>query len=184
MNPSNSLTDLLRAAQAGDRSSADEVLRIVYDELKRIAHHVRRGAGDTLSTTALVHEAWVKLGQAEDITIESRAHFKHLAARAMRQIALDEARTRQAKKRGGGDTPLTLDDAIDGRIPDDPVAVLDFDRALEELQQLDPRAAQVVECRVFGGLEVEETAEALGVSTATVKRDFRVARAFLADRLS
>lgn len=184
MNANEPLTRLLQAAQAGDRDAADEVFRVAYDELKRLAHGIRRGAGQTLNTTALVHEAWLKLAPADGINIESRAHFKHLAARAMRQIVLDEARSRQAQKRGGGARPVTLEDALDGTVPQDPVAILQFDRALEELQRLDPRAGQVVECRIFGGLEVEETAEALGISTATVKRDFRIARAFLAERLS
>ncbi len=184
MNESLPLTSLMQAAQAGDREAAEEVLRVVYDELRRLAHGIRRGAGETLSTTALVHEAWLKLAPAENVSIASRAHFKHLAARAMRQIVLDEARSRQAQKRGGDQRPVTWVDGLDGTVPSDPVAILAFDRALHELQEVDSRAAQVIECRIFGGLEVEETAQALEISTATVKRDFRFARAFLAERLS
>ncbi|MDH3271750.1 MAG: ECF-type sigma factor [Gemmatimonadota bacterium] len=184
MNEDAPLTGLIQAAMGGDREAGDEVMRLVYDELKRLAHGIRRGAGETLSTEALVHEAWLKLAPAQGVSIESRVHFRHLAARAMRQIVLDEARSRYAQKRGGDVRPVTLDEALDGEMPSDPVAVLTFDGALEELQTVDARAAQVVECRVFGGMEVGETAQALEVSTATVKRDFRFARAFLAERLS
>lgn len=184
MDRTELFTRLIQAAQAGDRDAADEVFRVAYDELRRLAHGVRRGAGDTLSTTALVHEAWLKLAPAEGVAIESRTHFKHLAARAMRQIVLDEARARQAQKRGGGARAITLDEVLDGSQPADPLDIIEFDRVLAELQAFDPRASQVVECRVFGGLDVEETGDALGISTATVKRDYRVARAFLAERLS
>ena len=184
MDESTPLTGLLQAAQAGDREAADEVFRIAYHELKRLAHGIRRGAGETLNTTALVHEAWLKLAPAQDLPIESRLHFRHLAARAMRHVVLDEARSRSARKRGGDVQHVTLLEALDGQATSDPVSLLAFDQALEELQEVDARAAEVVECRIFGGLEVTETAEALGISTATVKRDFRFARAFLADRLS
>lgn len=174
----------MQAAQAGDRAAADEVLRVVYDELKGLAHGIRRRSSETLDTTALVHEAWLKLASADELSIESRAHFRHLAARAMRLIVVDEARSRSAQKRGGDRRPVTLDEALDGGLGRDPGTVIDFDRALRALEAVDPRAAQVLECRVFGGLEVTETAESLGISTATVKRDFRFARAFLADELS
>lgn len=178
------LTNLLQAAQAGDRRAADEAMRLVYDELKRLAHGVRRRGRQTLNTTALVHEAWLKLAPAEGIAVESRAHFRHLAAQAMRQIVLDEARSRSARKRGGDQRPVTLNEALDGGAARDPVAMVAFDRALEALAEVDERAVRVVECRVFAGLDVEETAQALSISTATVKRDFRFARAFLSDHLA
>lgn len=178
------LTKLLQAAQAGDRDSADAAYRIMYDELKQLARAIRGGRARTLDTTALLHEAWLRLAPAEDLGIENRAHFKHLVARAMRMIILDDARRRCAQKRGGGRGPVTLDDLAHGALPSDGLALLDLDAALRELERLDGRAAKVVECRVFGGLDVEETSQALGVSTATVKRDYRAARAFLADRLA
>lgn len=184
MNDPAALTKLIQAAQAGDRDSADAVYRMMYDELKRLAHAIRRTPSQTLDTTALLHEAWLRLAPAEHLRIESRAHFKHLVARAMRMIVVDDARSRSAQKRGSGHRPVALDEVGRGTLPADPLDILDLEVALGDLERLDPRAAKVVECRVFGGLDVEETCHALGVSTATVKRDYRVARAFLAARLA
>lgn len=184
MNDVVALTKLIQAAQAGDRDSADVVYGMMYDELKRLARAIRRGPSQTLDTTALLHEAWLRLAPAEDVRVESRAHFKHLVARAMRMVVVDDARSRCAQKRGGGRRPVTLDELGHGALPSDALSILDLEAALGELERLDARAAKVVECRVFGGLDVEETCHALGVSTATVKRDYRVARAFLAERLA
>lgn len=178
------LTGLLQAAQAGDREAADVAYRLIYDELQRLARAIRRDAGGALGTLTLVHEAWLKLAPAHELRVESRAHFKHIAARAMRMIVVDEARRRGAQKRSGGHRALTLDEGVGAVGATDPVDLLELDRAVAELEEMDARAARVIECRVFGGLDVTETADALGVSTATVKRDFRVARAFLAQRLS
>lgn len=169
---------LLKAARAGEKDALDALFAMAYQELRRIAHSVRAGKDPTLSTTALVHEAYLKLIPGR-VPATDAAHFKHLIARAMREVLIDAARRRDAVKRGGGLFAVTLDDEIGG------VAVrsselLDLEEALQELERVDSRRAAVVECRFFGGLDIDETAAALGMSTATVKRDWRIARAWLA----
>ncbi|HVF39083.1 MAG TPA: ECF-type sigma factor [Gemmatimonadaceae bacterium] len=173
---------LLRGAREGDRASLDALFALAYDELRRIARRVRRGSPETLSTTALVHEAYLKLLPAT-VPANDAAHFKLLIARAMREALIDAARRRHADKRGGGELAITLDESIQS-VPLKAAELLDLHHALEDLNRVDPRRAAVVECRFFGGLDVEETAEALDLSTATVKRDWRIARAWLAHALS
>jgi len=179
------LTSLIHRAHRGDSGAADDLYSAVYDELRRLAHGVRsREAAHTLNTTALVHEAWLKLAASPAADVASRAHFKHIAARAMRQVLVDQARVRNAEKRGGGIAAVTLQESLTpGLDALDALQVVALDEALQEFGQVDPRAARVVECRFFGGMEVEETAAALDISTATVKRDWRVARAWLARAL-
>jgi len=185
MDKIDPLTTLINAAQAGDRQAADAVLGVVYDELKRLAHGIRRrGGGETVNTTALVHEAWLKLAQAQGISVENRQHFKHLVAQAMRQVLFDGARARAAQKRGAGLQAVTLDEAIGGQSEVDPTSIIELHGALLDLEETTPRAAAVVECRFFGGMDVKETALALGISTATVKRDWRFARAWLVRALA
>jgi len=182
MTTAPGLTRLLRAAQSGDREAADAAYSALYTELRTLARSVRSDRpGATLQTTGLVHEAWIKLAASPPDQIVSRAHFKRIAARAMRQVLIEEARARNAAKRGGPDAvPVTYEDRISGsESAMDPTQLLTLHEALEELAASDHRAAQVVECRFFGGMEIAETAEALDVSTATVKRDWRVARAWL-----
>lgn len=174
--------DLLRGARDGDRGSLDSLFTLAYDELRRIAKRVRGDRSQTLSTTALVHEAYLKLLPAK-IPANDAAHFKLLIARAMREVLIDAARRRQAGKRGGGDLAVTLDDDIQA-VPLKAAELLELHDALEELNRVDPRRASVVECRFFGGLDIDETAAALGLSSATVKRDWRIARAWLAHALS
>ena len=174
--------DLLRGARGGDKQSLDSLFTLAYDELRRIARRVRGDHAQTLSTTALVHEAYLKL-LPSGIPANDAAHFKLLIARAMREVLIDAARRRQAGKRGGGDLAVTLDDDIQA-MPLKAAQLLDLHDALEELNRVDPRRAAVVECRFFGGLDIDETAAALGLSTATVKRDWRVARAWLAHSLT
>ena len=174
--------DLLRGARGGDKQSLDSLFTLAYDELRRIARRVRGDHAQTLSTTALVHEAYLKL-LPSGIPANDAAHFKLLIARAMREVLIDAARRRQAGKRGGGDLAVTLDDDIQA-MPLKAAQLLDLHDALEELNRVDPRRASVVECRFFGGLDIDETAAALGLSTATVKRDWRVARAWLAHSLT
>jgi RNA polymerase sigma factor (TIGR02999 family) len=135
-----------------------------------------------MSTTALVHEAYIKLAAAGDVDLQSRLHFFRLAARAMRQVLVDGARRQLAEKRGGDLVLVTLNDALHAT-PMRASTFLALDRAIDRLGELDPRAAQVVECRYFAGLSVEETATALDVSPRTVKRDWRVARALLTAEL-
>lgn len=172
----------LAGARQGDRESLDALFAFAYDELRQIAKRVGGNRGDTLSTTALVHEAYLKLLPAK-IPANDAAHFKLLIARAMREVLIDAARRRVAGKRGGGDLAITLDDEMQ-ESPLGAAQVLDLHDALEELARVDPRRASVVECRFFGGLDIDETAAALGLSTATVKRDWRVARAWLAHALT
>jgi RNA polymerase sigma factor (TIGR02999 family) len=151
---------------------------LVYDELRGVARRQLRGGSDTLQATALVHEAYMRLAEDERVSSRGRAYFFGAAARAMRQILVDHARVRSRAKRGGGETPLTLktgDAGVDSLTTD----LLDLHRALEVLEELNPRQARVVECRYFAGLDVNETAEALAVSPRTVKRDWMLARAWL-----
>lgn len=170
----------LECARNGDRAALDEIFAQVYEELRAMARRVRRGrASPTLNTTALVHEAYMKLLPSPSLTAESRAHFRSIIARAMRQVLVDAARANAARKRGGGQIMVTVTESITEPTLD-PAEVLALDRALTELASVDPRRAQIVEYRFFAGLDVEETAAALGISSATVKRDWRIARAWLA----
>lgn len=168
---------------AADRSTFDRAFSAAYEELKRLAASVRRnGASATMSPTALVHEAWLKLEGSPGLAQTSPAHFRRIAARAMRQVLVDAARRRNAAKRGGGGAMVTFDESL-GVAPAAAADVLALHEALERLARVSPRQASLVECRFFAGLEIAETAEALGVSEATVLRDWRAARAWLAGAL-
>jgi len=173
---------LLRGARSGEKPALDALFTIAYDELRRIAKRMRGDHAQTLSTTALVHEAYLRLLPGR-IPANDAAHFKLLIARAMREVLIDGARRRHAQKRGGQDFAVTLDDAIQAT-PLRSAQLIELHEALEELEKMDSRRAAVVECRFFGGLDVDETAAALDLSTATVKRDWRVARAWLAQALA
>ena len=179
----DAVTALLYAARNGDAEAFDALYDGVYDELRRLAHVVRGGrAGATLNTTALVHEAYLHLLPSQDLSWQDRAHFFGVAARAMRQVLVQAARRRMAEKRGGGAVQVTFDE----RLHEAPIRldeILTLDEALTRLEALDPRQARIVESRFFAGLSVEETAQALGIGTATVKRDWRAARAFLPQAL-
>lgn len=165
------------------RQELDRLFSAAYEELRRLAATVRRGdAGQTLSPTALVNEAWLKLAASPMSGFSSQLHFKRVAARAMRQLLVEAARRRQAVKRGQGTGVVVLDEGLVA-LAGNPEDLLLIDMALEELSRLNPRQAAIVEQRFFGGLEVAETAELLGVSEATVHRDWRVARAWLAAQL-
>jgi RNA polymerase sigma-70 factor (ECF subfamily) len=162
------------------RAEVDGLLPLVYDELRRIAGAYLKNerVGHTLQPTALVHEAYVRLAQLERMQIESRAHLLSLGARQMRRILVDHARARDADKRGGALVRIELEDAIlGGAAPDEELLALDS--ALDELGRTDPRLGRVVELRYFGGLTIDETAEALGISHATVEREWAAARAWL-----
>ena len=173
---------LLRGARAGDKEALDSLFALAYDELRRIAKRVRGDRSDTLSTTALVHEAYLKLLPSK-VPANDAAHFKLLIARAMREVLIDAARRRSANKRGGGAFAVTLDEELQSS-PLSEGQLLGLNEALEELERVDPRRASVVECRFFGGLNVDETAAALEMSTATVKRDWRIAKAWLAQAIA
>jgi RNA polymerase sigma factor (TIGR02999 family) len=172
----------------GAAGAADRLLELIYPELHRIAERQmrRERAGHTLQPTALVHEAYLKLVDQSHVDWRNRAHFLSVAAQAMRRLLVDHARGRDRDKRGGGATLLELDSAAGEAglaVPGHSVDLLALDQALERLAVLDPAQARLVELRFFGGLSVEEAAEALGISTATAGRDFRSARAFLAREL-
>lgn len=172
------------AGSAEERRALDAVFSAAYEELRRLASSVRRGdPSATLSPTALVNEAWIKLSNAPAVALTSRLHFKRIAARAMRQVLVEAARRRHAHKRGGRDAVfVTFDESIGNRTTwtDD---LLGLDAALGTLARLHPRQAVMVESRFFGGLDVAETAELLGVSEATILRDWRAAKAWLAHEL-
>jgi RNA polymerase sigma factor (TIGR02999 family) len=180
------VTRLLADLRDGDDAALEQLFALLYDELHRLARrHRRRWQGDyTLDTTALVHEAYLKLAGGSRTAVESRAHFAAVAATAMRHILCNYARDRRTQKRGGAITAVTLDEA--GAPADERAfsreqsdTLLALDDALRRLEQVDPRRSRVVECRFFGGLTVEETAAAIGASPRTVKRDWAVAQAWL-----
>jgi RNA polymerase sigma factor (TIGR02999 family) len=176
----DALTEALKGVSQGDATAMDRLLPVVYAEMRRLAANYLRGerTGHTLQPTALVHEAYLRLVGQRDIPWQSRAHFVGVAARTMRHILVDHARRRKAQKRGGGDSPVTLDTGalVAGGTP---VAFDDLDQALVDLAKLSERQARIVELRYFGGLSIEETGEVLGIASATVKRDWVAARAWL-----
>ncbi|MBI1761351.1 MAG: sigma-70 family RNA polymerase sigma factor [Acidobacteria bacterium] len=179
--PTINVTQLLRAWRQGDEAAMQELMSVVYAELRRLAAHYLRGehAGHTLQPTALVHEAWLRLIEIDRIEWQSRAHFFGIAATLMRRILVDHARVKRAAKRDSGGEMLSLSAAAD--FPAQPVLdVLALNAALTELERLDPRQGRVVELRFFAGLSVEETAEVLGISAKTVKRDWSTAKLWLA----
>jgi RNA polymerase sigma-70 factor, ECF subfamily len=181
---SHDITGLLLAWRAGDRAALEALIPLVYEELRQIAH--RQLAGErhqTLQTIDLVHEAYVRLVDASRVRWQNRAHFLAVAARSMRRILVDAARTRGAQKRGGDQSRVELEpDLVAALAPG--VDVIALDAALSELAEADPRRGQVVELRYFGGLTVEETAQVLDVAPETVTRDWKVARAWLHGRLT
>ena len=178
------LGDLLNRASRGDRQSLAELMPVVYQELRRLAaHYMRRERpGQTIQATALVHEAYLRLLKDRQDRWQNRSHFCAIAANAMRQILVERARARGALKRGGAQPKVTLDEGlVGGGSPN--VDLLALDEALERLAALDAQQARIIELRYFGGLTVDETAAALDVSPATVKRHWTVARAWLAREL-
>ncbi len=180
MPDEQTVTQLLQAADAGDGAAFEQLYACTYDQLRRLAHRVRQSNQQTLNTTALVHEAYLKLVPGEGLLARDRIHFFRIAARAMRQVLVDAARRRATRERGnvvlGADALAAAGTRLSAE-------VLDLENALVELESLSPRQANVVECRFFAGLSVDETAQALGVSAPTVKREWRVARAWLAQAL-
>jgi RNA polymerase sigma factor (TIGR02999 family) len=171
------------AGDHGARSRLDAHYTAAYEELRRLAGIVgRRDASPTLSPTAHVHQAWLKLARSPDFASESHLHFKRIAARAMRQVLVEAARRRGARKRPSEAVRIEFDEGVLGAMATSQ-RLLDLDAALETLAQVSDRQAQVVEARFFAGLTVPEIAEAIGVSEATVQRDWRVARAWLTTEL-
>ena len=184
-SPTHEVTQLLVAWSDGDRAAFDRLMPLVHTELRRLAHRYmsRERPGHTLQTTALVNEAYLRLVDQRNMRWENRAHFFGIAARLMRHILVEHARSRQAAKRGGAQIRLSLS-KVD-RIPSRPdVNLIALDEALGRLEAIDAQKSRIVELRYFGGLGVEETAEVIGVSPATVKRDWSMARAWLRREIS
>jgi RNA polymerase sigma factor (TIGR02999 family) len=181
--PPTDITGLLQQWQRGDRQALDSLIPAVYDELRVIAsrHLSREWRPGSLQTTALVNEAYLKLVDQRRVEWQNRAHFFGLAAQLMRRILVDDARRQLRAKHGGGTIGTPVEDvSLEAPAPDvDAVDALALDRALRELEQLDPDQAKLVELRFFGGLTVEETAAVMGTSPATVKREWAVARGWL-----
>ena len=183
MEPQGELTVLLRRWHEGDRAAADRLFALVYQKLRRLAcrHLFDERSAHTLSPTGLVHEAYVKM-MGGNIDVRDRAHFFSIAANIMRQVLLDHARRRLRQKRGGGGFQVSLD-KVSVSVEQASQAVIDLDEALDRLQQIDDRAARVVELHYFGGLDYDETAEAIGASRSVVNRDLRFAKAWLRNDL-
>jgi RNA polymerase sigma factor (TIGR02999 family) len=178
------ITERLSAWASGDAAALDDVIRAVYQELRRMAGHYLRmeNPGNSLQPTALVHEAYMRLVDQTRVSWQNRSHFFGVAAQMMRRILVDHARTKHRDKRGGTATKLPLDEALDlsqARAGD----LVALDDALESLAEIDERKSRVVELRFFGGLSVEETAEVLGVSPQTVLRDWKLAKAWLYQKI-
>ena len=178
-------SQLLRRAGAGDRQALDELIPLIYQELRVLAHRrlAAEQSGHTLNTTGLVHEAYLRLLDLRDVEVKDRSHFLALASRVMRRVLVDLARRRGAGKRGGGWMKVEFQDDLQMAEPDAD-AIEELDRALTGLEAISRRRSQILEQRYFGGLKLEECAEALGVSVPTVKRELRSARAWLARVLS
>lgn len=174
------ITDLLRRWADGDAEALNQLFPLMYDRMRQLAHQRLRAEPDaSLNTTALVHEAYLKLVDSPRVRLRDRGHFLGLASRVMRHLLVDHARARTAAKRGLGATPVPLENAA--WLADDKAeAITELDEALQRLEAIEPRRARILEQRYFGGLTLEETAEVLGVSLATVKRELRSARAWLA----
>jgi RNA polymerase sigma factor (TIGR02999 family) len=185
METQATITRLLGELQAGNDAALEELFTLLYDELHTLARRQReRWHGDyTLNTTALVHEAYLKLAGSAPPRLDDRAHFAAVASRVMRHILCNHARAGGTQKRGGGNPVLTLDDSAPdlqaAQASDDADLLVALDEALHRLEQEDARMSRVVECRFFGGMTIEETAAAIGASPRTVKRDWAVAQAWL-----
>ena len=181
-DPSDTPTALLLAWRRGDRAAFDRLVPLVHDELRRLARHYmgRERADHTLQATALVNEAYLRLIEANQVEWQNRAHFVAIAARIMRHVLVDAARARGYQKRGGGKKVALEEGMLVGQ-PD--LDVIDIDRALTNLASVDKRKAQMIELRFFGGLSLEETAEAMNISVDTVKRDWRAAKQWLLHEL-
>lgn len=182
---SSQVTELLVRWSDGDTDAREQLIPLVYDELRRVARGAlrRQGPSHTLGSTALVHEAYMRLVGRSSVRFESRAHFFGIASHLMRQILVDHARRSRAVKRGGENVALVLDDEI--ALPDRrELSLTALDDALTALANLDERQANIVEMRFFGGLSIDETSHVLGISPATVKREWATARTWLYDAMT
>lgn len=187
MQPSTEVTQLLRRWREGDPEALERLLPLVYEELRRLARRYMLGEreGHTLEATALVHEAYLRLVESGGVPWADRVHFYAVAAQVMRRVLVDHARGRDAAKRGGSFLKVPLDEARDAAAAGtDAPGLLALDEALTDLEVIDPRKSRVIELRYFGGLSLEETAEALGVSVPLVVKEARLARAWLHHRMT
>ncbi|HYV40572.1 MAG TPA: sigma-70 family RNA polymerase sigma factor [Thermoanaerobaculia bacterium] len=184
-SPPGEVTRLLVAWSRGDAKALEDLIPLVYDELRRLAerHLSREAPGHTLQPTAVVHEAYLRLVDQKRVTWKNRGHFFAVAAQTMRRLLVDHARRRDAEKRGGTQTRVPLEEAVRSTPPRD-ADVIALDRALEKLAALDATQARVVELRYFGGLTLDETADVLGTSPSSIGRAFRLAKAWLYRELS
>ena len=185
MNTAREVTELLCLWSGGDHAALESLMEAVYSELRSLARSYlrRERPGNTLQSTALVHEAYLRLIDQKNVTWQNRAHFFGIAAHMMRHILVDYARSRQASKRGSGVSLLSLDEAVAGSGPRD-LNLLVLDQALESLARIDPQQSRIVELRFFAGLSIDETAEVLKISPATVKREWAMAKAWLYREMS
>jgi len=181
----NQITELLVRWRGGDQQALDSLFPLVYSELRQIAHHYlqRERSDHTLQSTALVHEAYVRLVGHNVPQWQDRAHFFGVAARVMRQVLVEYARNHQAAKRGGGASKVTLEEGLQAPQPMN-LDVIMLDDALKNLANLDPQQSRIVELRFFAGLSIEDTSEVLGISPATVSREWTTARAWLHREIS
>lgn len=179
------ITQLLRAHERGEDGALDRAIRHIYDDLKALAGRqlAPSGRGRVFDTTALVHEAYVRLVDRDDASWNDRRHFMAAAATAMRHVIVDRVRSRLAAKRGGGEAVVSLDDGLDVPTEADSTLALEVNGALDRLRAFDPRLVQVVECRFYAGFTAEETAAVLDLSARTVERDWKRARAWLRETL-
>ncbi len=181
-----SVTELIQLSQTGDKAAEDSLYQMIYSDLHRIAQrHLRSNAPTRMQTTSLVNETYLRLAQAEALSIRDRAHLLATSSRIMRQIIISHARAASAHKRGGAEQPIAFDTKAQAAISEsqDYESVLALDAALVQLGQVSPRMAELVQLRFFGGLELSEIEPILGVTERTLKRDWRTARAFLYDQL-
>jgi RNA polymerase sigma factor (TIGR02999 family) len=177
---------MLKAWSGGDRQVAEDFMPLVYDDLRRQAHRFlrRERENHTLQTTGLVHEAYIRLIDQKHVTWQNRAHFFGIASQMMRRILVNYAIERSREKRGGGAPRITLSEAIPGACIENENELIALDQALVRLEKLDERQARIVEMKYFTGLTIEETAEVLGISPATVKREWTMAKAWLRSELT
>ena len=185
MEDAPTVTQLLRASRGGNREALDRLFSLLYAELRRVAHRqlLSQQRDATLNTTALIHEAYLRMVDQNQVDWEDRAHFFGYAARTMRAIIVDYARRRGARKRGGGLTRLSFDDS-DLPVEAQAEMILAVDEALTQLAEMNQRLSRIVECRFFGGMSIEETATALSIADRTVRRDWIKAKAWLYEALS
>ena len=179
------MTALIAAARGGDKAAEGRLFEAVYADLHRIAQrHLRASNPDGARATSLVHEVYLRMARGDGLALNDRTHFFAVASRAMRQIVIDHVRSRQTEKRGGGVDAISLDSAVVAVAAGRDEELLVLDEALKRLELLDPRLARFVELRFYGGLQLEELAEVVGLSERTLKRDWRKARAFLYREIS